>query len=143
MRYQLIPLLLCGVIGFMLPATPALASPLTTPGDHSGMIVGAPARPADDIHPVQFTEIDGDRLIPRDVLWLKPGQYELTVRTIATEQSRILPRDLARWTRRNRDTGYNRIEVVVEAGKKYYVGARFDRTDWESPYSIVLYRVEE
>ncbi len=41
------------------------------------------------------------------------------------------------------DEGINVIELVVEAGKSYYIGARANRLDRRAPYAPILYRVED
>ena len=46
------------------------ASPMTNPGPGAGQIVGSPAAPSRDLYPVEIVAIDGENIIPRNVLWL-------------------------------------------------------------------------
>lgn len=112
--------------------------PFAKPGPDSAMIVGAVGRRAQYIYPVDFIAIDGKNIHPREVMWLEPGEYELTVRAFITN-----PPGLRRNTRSRESEGHNRITVVVEAGKEYSVGAKYDSSQPMRPFSTVLYRVEE
>lgn len=113
--------------------------PFAQPGADAAMITGAQGRPAADIFPVRFVEIDGENIGSREVFWLKPGKYELKVQPrmrniggLQTMRGRV---------REDRDI--NVIEVVVEAGKSYYIGARSNPLDRRVPYTPVLYRVDD
>lgn len=119
---------------------PALAGqPFASPGEGFGAIVGAPAQPARDIYPVKVVAIDGEQIIPREVFWLEPGKYTLTVSALITD-----PRGLSAMRGRvHEDDDINKIDVVIEAGKTYYIGAHFTGQDRRAPYSTVLYRVED
>jgi len=112
--------------------------PFAKPGKNSAMIVGALGRPAQYVYPVEFIEIDGQNIYPREVMWLKPGEYELTVRAIITN-----PPGLRRNTRFRESEGHNRITVVVEAGKEYSIGVKYDNSEPTRPFNTVLYRVED
>lgn len=113
--------------------------PFTQPGPNAAMVAGTPGIPANDIYPVSFVEIDGRNIVNRDVFWLEPGKYEIRV------QPRIRnPGGLTATRGRIReDQGRNVIELVVEGGKSYYIGARVDPTNRRMPYTTVLYRVED
>jgi hypothetical protein len=124
----------------VLVAVPALADrPFAGAGEPSGQIVGSPARPAGDIYPVRFVGIDGENIVPREVFWLKPGKYTLTVTPIITDPGGLTTR---RPHPRQKE-GMNKIDLVVEAGKTYYIGARYDNKNRRAPYSTVVYRIEE
>src|SRR6056297_1503253 len=112
--------------------------PFAKPGKDSAMIVGALGRPAQYIYPVEFIEIDGKNIHPREVMWLKPGKYELTVRAFITN-----PPGLRSGTRFRESEGHNRITVVVEAGKEYSIGVKYDNSEPTRPFNTVLYRVED
>src|SRR6056297_3603442 len=114
------------------------ALPFAKPGKDSAMIVGALGRPAQYIYPVEFIEIDGKNIHPREVMWLKPGEYELTVRAFITN-----PPGLRSGTRFRESEGHNRITVVVEAGKEYSIGVKYDNSEPTRPFNTVLYRVED
>lgn len=112
--------------------------PFAKPGKDSAMIVGALGRPAQYIYPVEFIEIDGKNIHPREVMWLEPGEYELTVRAFITN-----PPGLRSNFRFRESEGHNRITVVVEAGKEYSVGVKYDNSEPTRPFNTVLYRVED
>lgn len=114
------------------------ALPFAKPGDDSAMIVGAVGKRAQYIYPVVFTKIDDHNIHPREVMWLKPGEYELTIRAFITN-----PPGLRRGGRSRSADGNDRITVVVEAGKEYSIGAKYDPAKPASMYNTVLYRVEE
>lgn len=112
--------------------------PFAKPGEDSAMIVGALGRPAQYIYPVEFIEIDGKNIHPREVMWLEPGEYELTVRAFITN-----PPGLRSGTRFRESEGHNRITVVVEAGKEYSIGVKYDNSAPTRPFNTVLYRIED
>lgn len=109
--------------------------PFASPGDDAGMIVGFPGERARDIYPVTFIAVDGHPIQPRDSIWLEPGKYEISVRIDAS--GLVQPR--GRTTRPSR--GDNRIELVVEAGRTYVVGAKLDRSRPGTEFNIILHRV--
>ena len=112
--------------------------PFAEPGQDSAMIVGALGRPAQYIYPVEFIAIDGKNIYPREVMWLAPGKYELTVRAFITN-----PPGLRSGTRFRESEGHNRITVVVEPGKEYSIGVKYDNSEPTRPFNTVLYRVED
>ncbi|HMB39323.1 MAG TPA: hypothetical protein VKO85_09595 [Wenzhouxiangellaceae bacterium] len=114
------------------------ALPFAKPGENSATIVGAVGRPAQYIYPVDFIAIDGRNIHPREAIWLEPGEYELTVRAFITN-----PPGLRSNMRSRGSEGYNRITVVVEAGKEYSIGMKYDRAKPAGSPKAVLYRVKE
>lgn len=111
----------------------------TNPGSDAARLVGQPGDPSKDIFEVRFVAVNGIN-IPgggREVLWLEPGSYEITVAGIARDPM------ARRFTRGRHDAGSNVIEVVVEAGKTYHIGMKYDRSVKRSPYSTVLYRISD
>lgn len=130
--------LLAGLIA--TPATDARADglPFADPGENAARIDGSIGRRAQDIYPVEIIAIDGRNIAPRPTIWLKPGEYELTVRADVRN-----PPGLSSVRRQSHNAdGRNLVEVVVEAGKTYHVGSRHDRSNDRNPYQAVLYRVE-
>lgn len=110
----------------------------TRPGDHAATLVGDRGMPANDIYPVDFIEINGRPVgDDRSVLSLEPGMYTITVRM----RVRNPPGGTARFRERH-ERGYNQIELAAEAGKTYHIGAKYDRSDRRSPYSVVVYRID-
>lgn len=113
--------------------------PFTQPGPDAAMIAGTPGKPANDIYPVSFVEIDGRNIVNREVFWLKPGKYEIRVQPQIRNPGGLT----ATRGRIREDEGRNVIELVVEGGKSYYIGARVDPNNRRMPYTTVLYRVED
>lgn len=139
-----------GVVA-MLVLTMLLAAPLALAQDDNevwdpfargdepaGVVTGQVGKRAEYIYPVEFTHIDGRAVTRRDIMWLKPGRYELTVRGFVD-----YPPGLRSATRRARGDGMNRITVVVEAGKQYSVGLKRQPRDSAAPYVTVLYKVDD
>lgn len=137
-RKTLLGLLVALAVG-LVSLTAVAGQPFANPGDGAGAIVGTPGQPARDIYPVKIVAIDGEQIIPREVFWLEPGKYVLTVSAEITN-----PGGLSSMRGRLReDDDINEIEVVVEAGKTYYIGAHFTGRDRRRPYNTVVYRVED
>jgi hypothetical protein len=133
---MMLPALLLGVSSSELQA-----SPLTQPGKDAAQIVGSPGYSIKNLYRVGFVEIDGERLVgARDEMWLEPGRYTLTVDMFIENP----PGGRHTLMRSNlRDTsGYNKIELVVEAGKRYHVLAKYDREREGVPFRTVLHQVE-
>jgi len=132
------------VSAMLLSAPLALAQgdeirdPYARGGDPAGVVTGQVGKRAEYIYPVEFTHIDGRSVTPRDIIWLKPGRFELTVRGFVDN-----PPGLRSATRRARGEGMNKITVVVEAGKEYSIGLKRQPRDAEAPYVTVLYKVDE
>ena len=112
--------------------------PFARGDDPAGVVTGQVGKRAEYIYPVEFTHINGRAVTRRDIMWLKPGKYELTVRGFVTN-----PPGLRSATRRARGDGMNTITVVVEAGKQYSIGLKRQPRDARAPYVTVLYKVDE
>ena len=141
LRYRLVRTILAAFIATAAASTAQAQDdelPFAKPGKDSAMIVGALGRPAQYIYPVEFIEIDGKNIHPREVMWLEPGEYELAVRAFITN-----PPGLRSGTRFRESEGHNRITVVVEAGKEYSIGVKYDNREPTRPFNTVLYRVED
>ncbi|HEX6550549.1 MAG TPA: hypothetical protein VF117_07740 [Gammaproteobacteria bacterium] len=79
---------------------------------------------AKQIYPVEIWAVDG-KLTNRDdqgVLWIKPGEYTFDVRVARSVNLADLP-GLQRSTRYGQMK--HQLKVKVEAGKDYYIGAKF------------------
>lgn len=126
------------LLGFTAAASagnPALVSA----GDPHGIVRVDTERKAEHIYPVKVVEINGDRVSVDDkvALWLKPGKHTLTVRG-------MVDRDATFGVSRSVGQGNekNSVEVDVEEGKIYYVGARVNPREggrWEP----VVWKVED
>lgn len=112
--------------------------PFVQAGPEAARLDGALGRPTQYIYPVQFIEIDGRTIRPRQVIWVAPGEYTLTVRALIDN-----PPGLRAGSRLRREDGYNRISVSVEAGKTYSFGMQYKRDEPNNPYQAALYRVDE
>lgn len=141
MRVRNTFLALIAVLALAALAVPASAQmPFASPGKDAGMIVGSQGEEARDIYPVRFVAIDGKNIIPRDVIWLVPGKYTLTVSSVITNPGGLSAR--AR-NQAMEDDDINEIEVVVEAGKSYHIGVHYEGKSSRRPYTTVVYRVED
>ena len=109
------------------------------PGPDSAMIVGAPGYEARHLYEVEFIEINGDLIGNRNTIWLKPGKYTITVRMFIRNPPGLRTRSPSR----RGDPGYNKIEIVAEAGKRYHILAKYDESQRLAPYRTILYRVED
>lgn len=116
------------------------ASPLTSPGDDAAQIVGSPGYLVKNLYRVGFVEIDGENIIgARNMMWLEPGRYTLTVQMFIQNPP---GGTRTRIRSKRRDSGYNKIELVVEAGKRYHVLAKYDSQRDGVPFRTVLHQVE-
>lgn len=122
----------------LLATAPAHALPLTRPGPDAAQLVGFPGYPANELYEVTFIMIDGQNIVgDRDVLWLEPGRYEVTVRAKVDRPPGLDWRN----PRSRRDTDYNTIELVVEAGKTYQILQQYDDDREPTRYITVLHRI--
>lgn len=124
-------------LAFSSPAA-AQSSIFAQPGPDSAMIVGIPGYEARNLYEVEFIEINDRLIADRNVLWLKPGKYTLTVRMFIRN-----PPGLRTRSSRRGEPGYNKIEIVAEAGKRYHILAKYDETQRLAPYRTILYKVED
>ncbi|MEM1079983.1 MAG: hypothetical protein AAGH65_00225 [Pseudomonadota bacterium] len=118
------------------------ASPLTRPGEDAAQLIGQPGNPSEELYRVQFIGID-DRNITgnRDVLWIKPGRYTITVRMIVDRPPGSNAQRRSRAA--DNDTEYNKIEIVAEAGKIYHILGQYDDEREGASYRTILYRVSD
>lgn len=120
-------------------------------------------RQAEQIFPVRVVEVNGNLVSADDkmALWLKPGKHTLTVRggvdfhgttfgltTAGPTTDRAL-RSATRMdntfgTQRTvgRSGGENKLEIEVEEGKIYYIGAERS-PDTDNVWKPVVWKVEE
>lgn len=123
---------------FAAGANPAQALPLTQPGPDAAQLVGFPGYPANELYEVTFIMIDGRNIAgDRDVLWIEPGRYQVTVRS----KVRRPPGMSWRNPRSRRDTDYNTVELVLEAGKTYQILQKYVDDREPTRYITVLHRV--
>jgi hypothetical protein len=101
---------------------------------HGVLVVGQSEIP-EYIYPVFMVEVDGTTVRDRRSSWvLEPGDHEIVV---AADLSRATGSVRGGYTSRDEQPG--RLKIFVEAGMKYWIGARFTggpRDQWEA----VIYR---
>jgi hypothetical protein len=124
--------------GFLPHAAAADRVKTVMPGPGAAQIVGAPGFPTRDLFSVVFVEINGQNVSPRNVMWLEPGSYRITV---LIEAAQTRPPQVRR--RPVDEPGYNVIELELEAGKTYHIRGRYHRDNPDAPYSVILHQVEE
>jgi hypothetical protein len=139
-RWMSISTLALMAVALALPVQ-AQRVPTTQPGPHAAHVSGVLGLPAQELYAVYFQEVNGVSIQPREELWLEPGSYTLTVLVDATH-ARSTPHHQRRPARGDA-RGYNRIELELEAGKSYEIRARYDRTNRDQPYTVVLYKVSD
>lgn len=95
-------------------------------------VLGGPPNQAQYLFEVQFTAIDGENIVPRDRLLLDPGTHTLTVRIPAEYTEAAVGQNRRTWSD---DVD---VEVSVEAGEVYRVRGKWNRSDLEKPYELVV-----
>lgn len=131
--------LLTVLLGLSLPAL-ASGLPTTSPGPHAAQISGLPGQVTQNLFEVRFVGIDGRNISPREVMWLEPGRYELTVLVDAAFVRP--PRPGIRRSLQQR--GANTIELELEAGKTYEIRGLYNpEQPADEAISVVLWRVTE
>lgn len=135
-----LPLSAMFAVFLLVAAAPAHALPLTSPGPDAAQLIGSPGFPGSDLYEVSFIAIDGQTLVgDRDWLWIEPGRYEITVRMKV-----INPQGLGfRRPERRPTEGYNKIEIVAEAGKTYHILGQYDDSSRPATYSTILHQVTD
>lgn len=129
---------ICAAAGLMLlTSLVAAASPFVKPGPDAAAIFGVIGQQQSDVHPVTVVAINGREIVPRDTFWVEPGHY-----TFKVKPAIVNPRGLKAMRGRTRQAAdLNTIDVEVEAGKTYYLGARTAGGDRSRPYSVEVYRI--
>ena len=136
-RKRSMALLAAALLTVLLPAG-ASAERVNTvpPGPEAAQIIGSPGWPNRDLFAVNFVEINGQNIPPREIMWLEPGTYQIKVVIIARHTRPPMSYN-------PQERGQNAIELELEAGKTYEVRARYNRDNSEMPYSIIVHRVED
>ncbi len=104
---------------------------LVTQNDPHGIVRVDVEKRAQHIYPVKVVEINGDLVSADDkvALWLRPGKHTLTVRgQVDRDNTFGLARSLGQGNEKNS------VEIDVEEGKIYYLGARINPREggrWE------------
>ena len=101
------------------------------------MLSGRPGIPNRDLFPVRFIAIDGRNISPRDILWVEPG-----LRTVTVQVPRQFTESLIN-QRREKWPDFVDIELDLKPQHAYEIRGRFNRTDRENPYELVVDRVQD
>lgn len=131
------------LVGLLLSSVPSVFAsglPTTSPGPGAAQISGVPGQVTQNLFGVRFVGIDGRNIAPREVMWLEPGRYELTVLVDAA-----FTRPPGPGIRRSQQQrGANTIEVELEAGKTYEIRGLYNRErPADQAISVILWRVSE
>jgi len=109
---------------------------IASPGEPHGVVRTDVQKTAQQIFPVSIVEIDGDQVSVDDqiAVLLKPGKHVLKVRGGTDMDNTFgLQHQIGN------TGGDNSLEIMVEAGKTYYVGGKVDRKSYWSP---VIWKTE-
>ncbi len=116
-----------------------LAFDFAKPSEPSGKVVLSDYSEAKQLYQVKLVEVNGENVPVRaHAVWLKPGQYELTLSAQIGDKAR---RNLSIKDRSGFNDRENKLNLTVEAGKTYYLAydarpKEFD--DWKP----IVYKVE-
>lgn len=120
-----------------MSATARAEGPDENEPEDRAMLVGSPGFPNRDLFAVEFFAVDGKNMPPRDVIWLEPGTHVITVRVPEQFTESVINQRRQKWT------DYVDIELELEAGKIYDIRGRYNRTDRDNPYDLVIDRVRD
>lgn len=95
-------------------------------------VLGTPPNAVQNLFVVQFTAIDGEDIVPRNRLNLDPGTYTLTARIPAKFTEAAVGQHKRKWTE---DVDF---ELTLEEGEVYRVRGKWNRSDLENPYDLVI-----
>ncbi len=101
------------------------------------MLSGRPGIPNRDLFPVRFFAIDGRNISPRDILWVEPGLRTITVVIPERFTESLINQRREKWP------DYVDIELDLEPEHAYEIRGRYNRTDRDNPYDIVVDRVQD
>ncbi len=101
------------------------------------MLSGTPGYANRDLFAVEFFAIDGRNISPRDILWVEPGVRVITVRVPERFTESLINQRRQKWP------DYIDIELELEPEHAYEIRGRYNRTDRDTPYEIVVDRVQD
>lgn len=107
------------------------------PREGRAMLSGRPGIPNRDLFPVRFFAIDGRNISPRDILWVEPGLRTITVQIPERFTESLINQQREKWP------DYVDIELELKPQHAYEIRGRYNRTDRENPYDIVVDRVQD
>ncbi|MBY6203970.1 hypothetical protein [Halomonas denitrificans] len=101
------------------------------------MLSGRPGYANRDLFAVEFFAIDGRNISPRSILWVEPGLRTITVRVPEQLTESLINQRRQKWP------DYVDIELELEPEHAYEIRGRYNRTDRDNPYEIVVDRVQD
>lgn len=116
-----------------------LASPFTSPNKPSAKLVMNKPQVTKQLFTMSLTQVDGQNIQDRGgVVWLKPGQYDLTFSAMVNHNQ--TKGQTAKATTKSKKLN-NDLLLSVEAGKTYYLA--FDAKDSDADnWKPVVYKTE-
>jgi len=122
-------------VSLVLPVV-AHEGPYASMDEPHGILIYSVPKNAQSIYEVHLTSIDGLRVRNKNpTLWLKPGKYVIgveissSVRQDGSVSFRGRPRDI------------HQLTLVVEAGKSYYLGGKYNHLG-DQQWEPVLWKTE-
>lgn len=95
-------------------------------------VISGPDQLAQYVYEVELTAIDGEYIGPRRMLELEPGDYTLTARVPARFT------EAAVGQRKRRVDEEVDFDITLEPGRHYSVQVKWQRTNLENPYELVV-----
>jgi hypothetical protein len=113
------------------------ATALAGPDTDKGVVAVAYDGKTEDVFPVLILDLDGkvQPLPLKDVYYLAPGKHTLRLGAILDDSANVMRSNV------NGSDAKRTLEIEVEAGKRYLIGAKLvnrKAADWQP----VVYRVE-
>ena len=125
-------------LALLLPFA-GLAFDFAKPSEPSGKIVLSDYSEAKQLYQVKLVEVNGENVPVRaHAVWLKPGQYELT---LSAQIGSSAKKNLSIKDRSGFDNRENKLTLTVEAGKTYYL-AYDARPKEHDNWKPIVYKVE-
>lgn len=98
-------------------------------------VISGPEKLAQYLYEVELTAIDGEYIGSRKMLTLEPGDYTLTARVPARFTQAAVGQ------RKRRVDEEVDFDITLEPGRHYSVQVKWDRTNIETPYELVVNRI--
>ena len=98
-------------------------------GPHAKLYLNVDQR-AQYIYPVEIWKINGKLTNHRGVMWIAPGEYTFSVKVSGKVKKADLPGFQVKPSTGPQE---HTLKLKVDAGKAYYIGAKFDSTgNWQA-----------
>ncbi|GAA4825451.1 hypothetical protein GCM10011365_05860 [Marinicella pacifica] len=130
--------LIAMILALILPFA-VLAFDFAKPSEPSGKVVLSDYSEAKQLYQVKLVEVNGENVPVRaHAVWLKPGQYELTLSAHIGDKAKS---NLSIKDRRGMSDRENKLNLTVEAGKTYYL-AYDARPEKHDDWKPIVYKVD-